>query len=130
MFWKKKNKENGPKKLFKMPTETRGAFRVYPSEENPILVKVDGKEMLAIEISSGGISFENQGFKLGATYSMEIKLPKDAKPIDAKAEVLKIDDTNICRCKILALNPEQEDDIHHYVLSRQKEEIAGKRKYK
>ncbi|MZH06104.1 MAG: PilZ domain-containing protein [Nitrospinae bacterium] len=128
MFWKKKSKETG-KKLFKNPTETRGAFRVYPSEENPILLKVGSTALKAVDISAGGISFDNKAFKLGAKYPMEITLPKGKGHFKVETEILKIDDKNVCRCKIVGLDPEQEDSIHSYILGRQKEEIAQK-KYK
>ena len=126
MFWKKKTKETG-KKLFKNPTETRGSFRVYPSKENPIILKVGETSLLAVDISAGGISFDNKKFKLGATYPMEMMLPKGKGTYDVKTEVLKIDEKDVCRCKIVGLSPEQEDGVHSYILSRQKEEIAQKK---
>ncbi|MEK9629815.1 MAG: PilZ domain-containing protein [Nitrospinota bacterium] len=128
MFWKKKSKDTG-KKLFKNPTETRGAFRVYPSKENPIILKVGTTALKAVDISAGGISFDNKGFKLGAKYPMEITLPKGKGNFKVSTEILKIDDKNVCRCKIVGLDPDQEDSIHSYILECQKEEIAQK-KYK
>ncbi|KMP11738.1 hypothetical protein UR09_02695 [Candidatus Nitromaritima sp. SCGC AAA799-A02] len=130
MFWKKKNKDgdSGKKRMFKMPSETRGAFRVTPSPSAPIMLNVEGTEMKAVDISSGGISFDNvKNYKLKGTYSCEIRLPKDTGPIPSKVEILKIDDTNVCRCRVAGLNQDQEDRIHHYVLQRQKEELAEKR---
>ena len=123
MFWKKKNKEEG-NKLFKNPTETRGSFRVYPSKENPILLKVGSKALEAVDISAGGISFDNKDFIIGEKYPMEICLPKDKGSFKVATEVLKIDDKDVCRCKILNLSADQEDAIHSYILDRQKEEIA------
>ena len=126
MFWKKKNKDTG-NKLFKNPTETRGSFRVYPSKENPILLKVGTTALDAVDISAGGISFDNKGFIIGEKYPMEITLPKDKGSFKVGTEILKIDDKNVCRCIILSLNPDQEDAIHSYILDRQKEEIAEKK---
>ena len=126
MFWKKKTKET-EKKLFTNPSGTRGSFRVYPSKENPIILKVGGTSLNAVDISSGGISFDNKNFKLGATYSMEMVLPQGRGTFNAKTEILKIDDKDVCRCKILGLSPEQEDEVHSYILARQKEEIAQKK---
>ncbi len=129
MFWKKKKAEDefGGKKLFKMPTETRGAFRVYPSKGNPIILKFDGKTVSAVDISSGGISFDNKGFQKGTSYTVEMTLPKDPEPITAKMVIIKIDEKEVCRCSISELSPEQEDQIHSYVLRRQKEELAEKK---
>ncbi len=71
--------------MFKMPSETRGAFRVYPSESAPIVLNVDGKTMNAVDISSGGISFANHNYKLKGTYDCEIKLPNDSTPNQIKS---------------------------------------------
>jgi len=127
LFWKKKSKETGDKKLFKTPTETRGSFRVYPSKENPISLKVGSTSLDAVDISAGGISFDNKSFKLGAKYPMELTLPKGKGTYKVSTEILKIDDKNVCRCTIVGLNPDQEDGIHSYILARQKEEIAQKK---
>ena len=126
MFWKKKTKETG-KKLFTSPEGTRGSFRVYPSKENPIILKVGGTSLNAVDISAGGISFDNKNFKLGATYSMEMALPQGRGTFNLKTEILKIDDKDVCRCKILGLSPDQEDTVHSYILARQKEEMAQKK---
>ena len=124
MFWKKKTKETS-KKLFKNPTTTRGAFRVYPSKENPILLKIGSTPLSASDISASGVSFPNKDFKLGGKYSMELTLPND-QTMELETEILKIDEKNICRCKIMGLDPDQEDAIHYYILARQKEELAEK----
>ena len=57
MFWKKNKKDaDGKKQLFEMPEGNRGAFRVYPSDEEPILVKIKGgKTSKAVDICAGGI---------------------------------------------------------------------------
>jgi hypothetical protein len=127
LFWKKKSKDTGGEKLFKNPSETRGSFRVYPSKENPIILKVSSIDLVAVDISAGGISFDNKKFKLGATYPLEMTLPRGKGTITAKTEVLKIDDKDVCRCKVVGLNEDQEDQVHSYILSRQKEEIAQRK---
>jgi len=121
LFWKKKNKDEG--KLFKAPPADRGAFRVYPSKENPVAIKVGDAKLIAIDISAGGISFDNSNFKNGATYPLEIILP-EKETITVETTIHKIDDKNICRCSIVGLSEYQEDQIHSYILARQKEEMA------
>jgi hypothetical protein len=123
LFWKKKTKDTA-KKLFKNPSETRGTFRVYPSKENPIIIKVGSIDLIGIDISAGGITFDNKKFKLGATYPLEITLPGGKGTFTVKTEILKIDDKDVCRCKIVGLSEDQENQVHSYILSRQKEEIA------
>ena len=123
MFWKKKSKDSDEGKLFKAPPADRGAFRVYPSKENPVTIKVGDAKLIAIDISAGGISFGNENFNIGATYPLEIILP-EKETIIVETTVHKIDDNNICRCSIVGLSEYQEDQIHSYILARQKEEIA------
>ena len=126
MFWKKKSKDTSTK-LFKNPTQTRGAFRVYPSKEKPILLKIGSTPINASDISASGISFTNKDFKLGEKYSMELTLPNE-QIMKLETEILKIDEGNICRCKIMGLDSDQEDTIHYYILARQKEEIAQRKR--
>jgi hypothetical protein len=128
LFWKKKIKDtDADTKLFKNPTQTRGAFRVYPSKENPILLKIGSTPLNASDISASGVSFANKDFKLGAKCSMELTLPNE-QLMKLETEILKIDEGNVCRCKIVGLDPEQEDTIHYYILARQKEEMAQKKR--
>ena len=127
MFWKKKKKEE--KKLFEVPEGNRGAFRVYPSDDEPILVKIKGgKTSKAVDICAGGISFPNDNYENGATYDCKIKLTREIDPFAAKVIIHKIDDKNICRCSIVEMTDEQDDMVHHYVLERQKNEIEEKQK--
>ena len=127
MFFKKKKQEE--KKMFEMPEGNRGAFRVYPSDEEPILVKIKGgKTSKAVDICAGGISFPNDNYENGATYDCKIKLTRDIDPFAAKVIIHKIDDKNICRCSIVEMTDEQDDMVHHYVLERQKDEIEEKQK--
>jgi hypothetical protein len=132
LFWKKKKNNDESKEeklLFKMPVETRGAFRVYPSKENPVNLKVSGVDLPALDLSAGGISFANKSFKKNVELPLSIQLPHLSHPIKVKVEILKIDDGDVCRAKIVGLSPQEEDDIHHYILTRQKEELEEK-KYK
>jgi hypothetical protein len=123
LFWKKKSKDADDGKLFKAPPADRGAFRVCPSKENPVIIKVNETELTAIDISAGGVSFDNINFKIGATYPLEIIVP-EKETIIVETTVHKIDDKNICRCSIVGLSEYQEDQIHSYILARQKEEMA------
>ena len=132
MFWNKKKSEEGKKKMFEVPEGNRGAFRVYPSDDAPILIKIKGgKTSKAVDICAGGISFpndSNDSYEKGETYDCKIKLTRALEPFPAKVIIHKIDDGNVCRCSIVDLTDEQDDMVHHYVLERQKEEVEEKRK--
>ena len=121
MFWKKKEE----KKMFEMPEGNRGSYRVYPTDSEPILLKIKGgKTVKAVDICAGGISFPNDNYELGSTHECKIKLSRDVEPFAAKVIIHKIDDTNVCRCSIVETTAEQDDMVHHYVMGRQKEDIA------
>ena len=98
MFWKKKKEE---KKMFEVPEGDRGSYRVYPTDDEPILIKVKGgKTSKAVDICAGGISFPNDSYEIGSTHDCKIKLSRDVEPFAAKVIIHKIDDTDVCRCSI------------------------------
>ena len=125
MFWNKKKEE---KKMFEVPEGNRGSYRVYPSDDEPILIKIKGgKTSKAVDICAGGISFPNDDHEVGSTHECKIKLSRDVEPFAAKVIIHKIDDTNICRCSITDTTDEMDDMVHHYVMGRQREDIQAKK---
>ena len=125
MFFKKKQEE---KKMFEVPEGDRGSYRVYPTDDEPILIKIKGgKTSKAVDICAGGISFPNDNYEKGSTHDCKIKLSRDVEPFAAKVIIHKIDDTNVCRCSITDTNDEQDDMVHHYVMERQKVDIKNKK---
>lgn len=125
LFWKKKSDK--PKSLFKVPEQSRSAFRVSPDPEEPILLKINGANVSVIDISSGGVSFKNANYKLDTPYDVTFSLPHSPITINAKLKILRITDTQICPAVFIDLDPDCEEEIHHYVLYRQKEELKNKK---
>ena len=125
MFWNKKKED---KKMFEVPEGNRGSHRVYPSDDEPILIKIKGgKTSKAVDICAGGISFPNDDHEIGSTHECKIKLSRDVEPFAAKVIIHKIDDTNVCRCSITDTTDEMDDMVHHYVMGRQREDIQAKK---
>jgi hypothetical protein len=125
LFWNKKKED---KKMFEVPEGNRGSYRVYPSDDEPILIKIKGgKTSKAVDICAGGISFPNDDHEIGSTHECKIKLSRDVEPFAAKVIIHKIDDTNICRCSITDTTDEIDDMVHHYVMGRQREDIQAKK---
>lgn len=123
MFWKKKESAEKKKTLIKSAPETRGAFRVNPMPDEPIEFIFCGKTVSAIDISSGGFSFNDNGFKPGI-YDVAFTLPGNPLAINTKLELMRIiPEKNICCCQFVELTLEQEDAIAHYVLIRQKQDL-------
>ena len=133
MFWKNNNdsgKDTASSTYFSAPSDSRLAFRVYPSENDPLYLKVTGKKLRVHDISSTGIAFECSGFKDNTIHPVQLNLPEDSPTIFGIIEIISTDITDgksICRSKLYDLTTEQEDKIHHYVLSRQKEELENKK---
>ena len=114
--------------MFEIPEGNRGSYRVYPSDDEPILIKIQGgKTSKAIDICAGGISFPNDNYDKGSTHDCKIKLSRDVEPFAAKVIIHKIDDGDVCRCSITDTTDEQDDMVHHYVMERQKEDIISKK---
>lgn len=128
MFWKKKNKDEEEKKsMFKVPDQSRGAFRIAPNPDEPIVIDINGEKVNVIDISSGGASFKNIKFKAEAIYDGKFTLPNTGVVVKTKIKVLRITDAQICHSIFVELTPELEDEIHHYVLLRQKEELKSRK---
>lgn len=128
MFWKKKSeKPEEGRKLFKVPEQSRGAFRVAPDPLEPITLKIAGVEAHVVDISSGGLSFKNANFKVDAPYDISFSLPHSSAVIKVKIKILRITDSQLCPAVFIDLPPELEDEIHRYVLNRQKEELKNRK---
>lgn len=131
MFWKKKtdNSKDEKGKLFHVPKEDqRQAFRISPDPAEPVLVSIEGKTVKVLEISSGGISFRNSDFKPKAVYPVSFSLPITGGFIKTKLRILRVNREGICQCRFVGLDERAEDDIHRYVLARQKELLRNRKR--
>lgn len=124
-MFSKKSKSEEDAKSFKAPEESRQAFRVAPSPQKPLKIESDSNEATVLNISSGGMAFRSSKFVAGKIYRVKFMLPNDETPITAKMEVLAVGEDQKCRCRFYNLTPEQENQIHRYVLNRQKEDLTG-----
>jgi len=136
LFWKKKvSSEEKPKKkkkkkkiLVKATEETRQSFRVAPSPNEPIRFRFSGKEVSALDISSGGLSFKNNHFAKGSAEEVSFTLPGSSVEIRVKLNLLNIIEAkNMCCCQFQDLDPDYEDAIDSYALERQKEKLKSKK---
>jgi c-di-GMP-binding flagellar brake protein YcgR len=123
-LFSRKNKSEDSN-AFKAPEESRQAFRVSPSPHKPLKVESDDAEATVLNISSGGMAFRSNKFVPGKIYRVRFNLPNDDKPITAKMEILAVGEDKRTRCRFYNLTPEQENQIHRYVLNRQKEDLEG-----
>jgi hypothetical protein len=125
LFWKKKNKPSEGSRI-KAPSDHRGAFRISPDPDNPLTLHFKNKKINALDISSKGLSFTNDGFQSRKRYPVHFHLPGETDIISTKLDILRIDEEQICHCAFNLLTPDQEDAIHRYVLNRQKEDLRSR----
>ncbi|MGP0630562.1 PilZ domain-containing protein [Nitrospina sp. 32_T5] len=131
MFWKKKAEDDKDEKgkLFHLPKEDkRQAFRISPDPAEPVLVSIEDKTVKVLEISSGGISFRNSDFKPKAVYPVTFTLPITGGFVKTKLRILRVNREGICQCRFVGLTDRAEDDIHRYVLARQKEILRNRKR--
>jgi len=121
LFWKKKDKPQTPK--VKAPADNRQAYRINPTRDEPIILDIGNQTVDVVDISSGGLSFENKGFEKGQQFNVRFTLPLTLEEIEAKIEILRIGNENMAHCRFVDLPQDLEDTIHKYVLDRQKEEL-------
>ncbi len=105
----------------------RKAFRLCPTEADPIIINFKGKNVSLIEISAGGTSFNNRGFKKGDSQNVHFSLEGQPLPVTALLEVVGIADTDICHCRFKEMDTESEETIHKYVLHMQRKYLSAKR---
>ncbi|QPJ62968.1 MAG: PilZ domain-containing protein [Candidatus Nitronauta litoralis] len=123
MFWKKKAEEGEGLKHIKVPPDSRQAYRISPSELDPIVVN-SGKDSYDVaDISSGGLSLISDKLKVEDELDITFTLPVSEDKIEARIKVLRVGRKNIRHCQFLGLQQKMEDKIHKYVLERQKEEL-------
>ena len=127
MFWKKKSEKPEGNRLFKVPEQSRGAFRVAPDPAEPVILKLAGADIHILDISSGGLSFKNAHYKIDTPYDVTLILPNSPAPIKTKLKIIRVTEAQICPAVFIDLSPEHEDEIHHYVLLRQKEELKSRK---
>lgn len=127
MFWKKKNTSIDIS--VSNSDSRREAFRFTPFDGELFHVVFLGKKLRILDISAGGVSFENKGFKVNDADIIEIDLREfgrlNQRKISLKTRILSIDAKNICHTEFDGISVEQEDLLHHFVYSLQKKEIRN-----
>ena len=123
MCWKKKAKPDPNLKRVKIPEDSRFAYRIHPSELDPIFLESGNLSLVVSDISSGGVSFVSKGQRTNQKLKVRFTLPNHMEEIFAEIEVLRVSDANICHSRFVGLPPDKEDKIHRYVLERQKEDL-------
>jgi len=128
LFWKKEKKNDNNHTDFVLvgKNERRSSFRVRPSEEAPIRVIFDGRDVYARDIGAAGLSFQNPDCKISESYAATIELPNLKTGIEARLEIITIDPQGFCHCEFKEIDADAAERIHQFVLNRQKEILKSK----
>jgi len=106
---------------------SRGAYRVVPDRDDPVLLQIEGELVRILDISATGFSCLAEDLGEGMRYRVRLNLPDYPDEIEAYADVVNIDETCVARCRFSNLDEQQQDWLHRYVLVRQKRAIKATR---
>lgn len=132
MFWnkdKKKSKQNDAGFSIDFDLDQRQHYRVEPKKGEPVFFLVAGKRLSVVDVSAGGVAVRATGLKPGQKIKGILQLPHST-PVPLIVEVVKILGGNMIAFEIIKNRPEDEEVIHQYVLTRQKEELERQRQCK
>ena len=104
---------------------SRAAYRVVPDRDEPVILQVEGELTRILDISAGGFSCLSAGLQLGMRYRVLLDLPDSDETIKASADVIKVDEGDVCRCRLVDLKDAEAEQLHRYVLHRQKVAIKA-----
>ncbi len=126
MFWKKKTSASD---ILDHPSEEkRQSFRYEFENQAGFVIRFKQTDIRVLNISAGGIAFENMGFSQFDFdfIKFELNIPdfKGDPTFFAGLRILKIDKENICHCIFEQCSLEQHELIHKYVLEMQKHDLA------
>lgn len=133
MFWKgrkNKAKEEGESCGFDVTfdLDRRQYFRISPAPGKPITLALRGERYDVYDISAGGFAFmAKTRLAAGSQEAAVLQLPPPAKPLALKFEVIEQTKEGSVRARITKIKDLDQEQIHFYVLTRQKEELENKR---
>ncbi|WP_041279463.1 PilZ domain-containing protein [Desulfobacula toluolica] len=126
MFWKKKNPEADV--IIHESEDQRQSYRYNFKQGQGFQITFKEKKVWVLNISAGGIAFNNNGFKLFdfdfITFTLDIPNFKGNSTFYSGLRVLRIDNKKICHCIFEHCSLEQHELIHKYVLEMQKNDLA------
>jgi len=129
LFWKKKKskKSEDPFSISWDPG-LRSYHRVRPAPDAPVFLKVGKEKLPIIDISAGGAALPPGRFVSGQRLSGVLLMPGDEPPIPAIFQVVHVVPGKVVATEIVKIKEEDRERLHKYVLDRQKQEIAERRR--
>lgn len=112
----------------------RAAYRVVPDPDDPVILVIESYLCRVVDISASGFSCRSSEVSAGQRYTFKLDLPITGPELEGMVDVLPggSDESGVdpdsLHCRFVDLKPEYIDQLHQYVLSRQKEAIRSLRK--
>ncbi|HBR97152.1 MAG TPA: hypothetical protein DD979_07215 [Gammaproteobacteria bacterium] len=101
----------------------RGAYRVVPDPDDPVILQLDGVLARVLDISATGFSCVAQHVQENMRYAVTLDLPTEPGVIKVFGDVNKVSDDGIVTCQFIGLREDDQELLHRYVLKRQKAAI-------
>lgn len=103
------------------------AYRVVPDPDDPVILQIDSGLTRVMEISAQCVLAPATDLKLGRRYPFNLDLPTSRLGVTGYVDVLPEQEDGDVVCLFADLAPEELDQIHRYVLMRQKQVIRQMR---
>lgn len=127
MFWRKKrDKEN--LYCYLGSNNRRQYFRLDPSGDQPVYFNTNGDKIIPNDISAGGVSFQNTGYRPGDTIEIELVIPGYTSAIRTNLDILAVSGKGVCHCSFRGLVDEGKEVLHQYILMVQREKLRSRKK--
>jgi hypothetical protein len=108
--------------------DQRESFRYHFKTDQGFHIEFLGKMVSVLNISAGGVSFYNEGFRQfdvdDINFTLDIPNVMRAITFQVGLRILTFDRDNICHCIFEHCTLEQHELIHKYVLKMQKNDLA------
>jgi len=126
LFWKKKRPETDT--ISYKSKNQRKSYRYDFRQGHGFQIDFNGKKVWVVNISAGGMAFNNKNFKLYDSsfikFTLDIPNFKGDSAFFIELRILKIDKNDICHTIFEQCSLEQHELLHKYVLEMQKHDLA------
>ncbi|ADK84603.1 type IV pilus assembly PilZ [Desulfarculus baarsii DSM 2075] len=124
---KKANKKAG-EIVIEYEEDRRNYFRMDLPSDKPVVIKVEGRQLKALDLSAGGAAALGPPLPQEKPLKAILVLPGAQEPIPMILSSLGQLREGVVRLRFDKIRERDQERIHQFVLDLQKEEMARKRK--